>query len=233
MLCVGTLGMVEGTLIVEEAFVRGQAMMSLREVHGEEDLRHVVDNPAAAAAWGRTPAELQGALDSALGLPRGCRRSLIRRARRARASGQPHDIELTCDTPRGQRSFAGKVVAVGGSEGAAERFWLIVEDATEQRGLEVALARAERLAGWRALRQVGSSALHRPTTGALVELSRARQQLEEQQLLLQREAYLAMQDALLAATSHIERLARALRELEWLALEPHEPLEREEKLDAS
>jgi signal transduction histidine kinase len=193
---------------LSSAFARAGALIGLREIV-DDDLVHLVDNPRSAAVWGRAPHELVGERDSALGVPVGLRRSVIRRARRARDSGVPRDFELSYPTPSGLRSFVGKVVAL---EDEVELFFFIAEDVTDERRFTGELMRFERLLGLSSAAAHGSGVLRDPTTRALLALSRA-----QQLVATGAEPGTEALGALREAVDCVERIGRGLRDLSELS----------------
>ncbi|HEX9950574.1 MAG TPA: EAL domain-containing protein [Rubricoccaceae bacterium] len=139
-------------LAEQAALVRGlydasPLMMGVAELTADGDILHRSDNAAAAAFFGRTPASMRDRLASELGFPAAHVAVWADAYRRTAAEGRPVRFEGEVEGPDGPCVLAAAVSLVAEADpvlGLGERFCYAIEDVTEQRAAQRALAASER-----------------------------------------------------------------------------------------
>jgi len=195
--------------LLYELFTNAPTPLGIREIVGDQ-IVHVEDNACAAALFDRTPEQVRGLTEAALGISRAQIDRAIARFRLARASGHPLTAELTLDTKAGPRVLSGKVSALHDENG--ERYLVLLADVTELRALQAGVERAEQLAALGTLSASIGHEIGNPTMYAQLHL----------QFALERAAVEGVSkviiDDMRTALDGVDQIARLLRDMRTMSM---------------
>jgi len=117
--------------VLQRLYANVPLMMGVVELHGDDDILHVSDNPATAAFFGTTPNATQGQLASALGVDVDTRRLWVEHYRKSHQTSCPIRFEYAHETPDETRWLEAMVSHIGLEPATGqERYAYCVEDIT-------------------------------------------------------------------------------------------------------
>jgi signal transduction histidine kinase len=203
----------ERDAILRAMFDSTRALMGIREIVSDDDLRVVADNRLSNELDGRRDGE-QPVLQSELGTPLETRRAAIKLARLAAERGHPQAFELSMPQPgMGLRMFRGTVASIDHAPGEPERFLYLADDVTEQRELEARLLRAEQLSTFGALAASVAQKIKNPATTLLLNVQSVRRAVEDLPGI-DPEARTTLLHVLADAETGVERVAELVKDLD-------------------
>ena len=169
----------ERDAVIRAVFDSTQALMGIREIVSDDDIRRVADN-RLSNAFHQLQDDSGPVLESELGTPLETRRAGVKLARLAMEQGHPVDFELSTPYPgKGLRMLRGKVAPIERVPGEPERFFFLAEDVTEQHALEARLLQAEQLSTFAALASAVAQEIKNPATTLLLSAQSVRKAVEE------------------------------------------------------
>jgi two-component system NtrC family sensor kinase len=209
--------------LLQQFFEQAPIVMGLRAVRGQ-DIIHLEDNPRAAALLGSTPAALRGKSERELGVSGELVQRAIDRFHQARERGGVVEFEMQLDTADGERSLAGRILALPSDATGEERYAFLAEDMSEMRQLQATLVHADRLASLGALAAGIGHEIRNPITYVMANVRGALDLLEASPTKDIKEA-VELRNRLSVALEGAERISTLLRDM--LALSARRELELE------
>lgn len=133
--------LLESEAVTKSFFDNAPMMMGLVELDGA-DIRHIADNAAAASFFGTPAEDMQGRLASELGVPPAHINLWLFHYRESERLNKPFRFEYEHEAPSGVRWMSATVSSVASAAGRKRRFCYVVEDVTDRKAMEGALAEA-------------------------------------------------------------------------------------------